>query len=119
MLDSFSDCLSLCIWDNSWLICLTCSYPHALHHLELLQHTQFRSEMKKDEFFREYLHQKQFDHWRTWLVAVYIEYQHKLILPTCRRDPSHLNPVNPTAAPEVQAQNNTIYIAPPDPLPVN
>lgn len=43
------------------------SYPHALHHLELLQHAQFRSEMKKDEW-REYLNQKQFDHWRTWLV---------------------------------------------------
>ena len=42
------------------------SYPHALHHLELLQHAQFRSQMKKDEFLREYLHQKQFDHWRTW-----------------------------------------------------
>lgn len=41
-------------------------YPHALHHLELLQHAQFRSEMKKDDYFREFLHQKQFDHWRTW-----------------------------------------------------
>ncbi|EGN99597.1 hypothetical protein SERLA73DRAFT_106218 [Serpula lacrymans var. lacrymans S7.3] len=40
-------------------------YPHALHHLELLQHARFRSEMKKDEW-REYLNQKQFDHWRTW-----------------------------------------------------
>ncbi|KAH7916520.1 SOH1 family protein [Hygrophoropsis aurantiaca] len=40
-------------------------YPHALHHLELLQHSQFRAEMKKDEW-REYLNQKQFDHWRTW-----------------------------------------------------
>lgn len=41
------------------------SYPHALHHLDLLQHAQFRSEMKKDEW-REYLNQKQYDHWRTW-----------------------------------------------------
>ncbi|CCL99848.1 uncharacterized protein FIBRA_01872 [Fibroporia radiculosa] len=40
-------------------------YPHALHHLELLQHAQFRSEIGKDEW-REYLNQKQFDHWRTW-----------------------------------------------------
>ncbi|KII91987.1 hypothetical protein PLICRDRAFT_50440 [Plicaturopsis crispa FD-325 SS-3] len=40
-------------------------YPHALHHLELLQHANFRSEIKKDEW-REYLNQKQFDHWRTW-----------------------------------------------------
>ncbi|KIJ19127.1 hypothetical protein PAXINDRAFT_109664 [Paxillus involutus ATCC 200175] len=40
-------------------------YPHALHHLELLQHARFRSEMKKDEW-REFLNQKQFDHWRTW-----------------------------------------------------
>jgi mediator of RNA polymerase II transcription subunit 31 len=42
------------------------SYPHALHHLELLQHARFRSEMKKDDYFREFLQQKQFDHWRTW-----------------------------------------------------
>ncbi|EIW63203.1 SOH1 family protein [Trametes versicolor FP-101664 SS1] len=40
-------------------------YPHALHHLELLQHAQFRTEIGKDEW-REYLNQKQFDHWRTW-----------------------------------------------------
>lgn len=40
-------------------------YPHALHHLELLQHAQFRSEIAKDEW-REFLNQKQFDHWRTW-----------------------------------------------------
>ncbi|TFK44490.1 SOH1-domain-containing protein [Crucibulum laeve] len=47
-------------------------YPHALHHLELLQHAQFRTDMKKDEFFREFLHQKQFDHWRTWREPSYI-----------------------------------------------
>ncbi|KAH9485200.1 Mediator of RNA polymerase II transcription subunit 31 [Psilocybe cubensis] len=52
-------------------------YPHALHHLELLQHAQFRSQMKKDEFLREYLHQKQFDHWRTW------------------REPTSVNATNP------------------------
>ncbi|KAH8119660.1 SOH1 family protein [Phellopilus nigrolimitatus] len=40
-------------------------YPHALHHLDLLQNAQFRSEIGKDEW-REYLNQKQFDHWRTW-----------------------------------------------------
>ncbi|KAI9572347.1 SOH1-domain-containing protein [Boletus coccyginus] len=40
-------------------------YPHALHHLELLQHARFRSEIKKDKW-REYLNQQQFDHWRTW-----------------------------------------------------
>ncbi|GBE81471.1 SOH1-domain-containing protein [Sparassis latifolia] len=40
-------------------------YPHALHHLDLLQHAQFRAEIGKDEW-REYLNQKQFDHWRTW-----------------------------------------------------
>lgn len=43
------------------------SYPHALHHLELLQHAEFRSEIMKDEW-RECLNQKQFDHWRTWSV---------------------------------------------------
>ncbi|OJA10535.1 hypothetical protein AZE42_01713 [Rhizopogon vesiculosus] len=37
-------------------------YPHALHHLELLQHAQFRSEIKKGK----YLNQMQYDHWRTW-----------------------------------------------------
>jgi hypothetical protein len=42
-------------------------YPHALHHLELLQHVQFRSEIAKDDC-REFLNQKQFDHWRTWFV---------------------------------------------------
>ncbi|KAF9476364.1 SOH1-domain-containing protein [Pholiota conissans] len=58
-------------------------YPHALHHLELLQHAEFRSQMKKDEFLREFLHQKQFDHWRTW------------------RDPSAINAPHPDAsAPE-------------------
>ncbi|KAH8827958.1 SOH1-domain-containing protein [Flagelloscypha sp. PMI_526] len=41
-------------------------YPHALHYLELLQHEEFRAMLKKDEAFREFLHQKQFDHWRTW-----------------------------------------------------
>ncbi|OCH92507.1 SOH1-domain-containing protein [Obba rivulosa] len=40
-------------------------YPHALHHLELLQNPQFRTEIGKDEW-REFLNQKQFDHWRTW-----------------------------------------------------
>jgi len=49
-------------------------YPHALHHLELLQHSEFRSEIMKDEW-RERLNQKQFDHWRTW------------------REPRHLNPL--------------------------
>nr|GAT57766.1 predicted protein [Mycena chlorophos] len=39
-------------------------YPHALHHLELLQHEQFRTQMRQDEF-RDALHQKQL------VVAVY------------------------------------------------
>ncbi|KAJ7718015.1 SOH1 family protein [Mycena maculata] len=39
-------------------------YPHALHHLELLQHAQFRADMRQDEF-RDLLNQKQFDFWRT------------------------------------------------------
>jgi mediator of RNA polymerase II transcription subunit 31 len=45
------------------------SYPHALHHLELLQHAEFRSEIMKDEW-RECLNQKQFDHWRSWYVTL-------------------------------------------------
>ncbi|KZV91892.1 SOH1-domain-containing protein [Exidia glandulosa HHB12029] len=40
-------------------------YPHALHHLDLLQHENFRKDIAKDEW-REYVNQKQFDHWRTW-----------------------------------------------------
>ncbi|KAJ6495638.1 SOH1-domain-containing protein [Mycena vitilis] len=39
-------------------------YPHALHHLELLQHAQFRADMRQDEY-RDMLNQKQFDHWLT------------------------------------------------------
>ncbi|KAJ7039166.1 SOH1-domain-containing protein [Mycena alexandri] len=39
-------------------------YPHALHHLELLQHAQFRADMRQDEW-RDMLNQKQFDHWLT------------------------------------------------------
>jgi len=45
-------------------------YPHALHHLELLQHPQFRTEMKKDGWLD--LNQKQFDHWRTWRDPLYL-----------------------------------------------
>jgi len=48
------------------------SFPHALHHLELLQHAEFRSEIMKDEW-RESLNQKQFDHWRTWYVPSNIQ----------------------------------------------
>jgi len=39
------------------------SYPQCLHHLELLQHADFRADLKKDEYLRDLLHQKQFDHW--------------------------------------------------------
>jgi mediator of RNA polymerase II transcription subunit 31 len=62
-------------------------YPHALHHLDLLQHAKFRSEIKND-VWREYLQQKQFDHWRTW------------------RDPQHLNPVDDTLTVDAQAEAN-------------
>ncbi|KAJ7232768.1 mediator complex, subunit Med31, partial [Mycena haematopus] len=37
-------------------------YPHALHHLELLQRAQFRADIRQDEY-RDMLNQKQFDHW--------------------------------------------------------
>jgi len=62
-------CLScqLCLLDCRVLILRTTSYPHALHHLELLQHAKFRAEIKKDDW-RNYLNQQQFDHWRTWSV---------------------------------------------------
>ena len=41
------------------------SYPHALHHLDLLQHEQFRKEIGKDEW-REKLNQLQYGHWKSW-----------------------------------------------------
>jgi mediator of RNA polymerase II transcription subunit 31 len=58
----------------AYLLCalLSFSYPHALHHLELLQHAEFRSEIMKDEW-RERLNQKQFDHWRSWYVPSSIQ----------------------------------------------
>jgi len=52
-------------------ICVTnkiecfCSYPHALHHLQLLQNPKFRADLKADEVL-QLLVEKQFDHWRTW-----------------------------------------------------
>ncbi|TBU31731.1 SOH1-domain-containing protein [Dichomitus squalens] len=61
-------------------------YPHALHHLELLQHPEFRTEIGKDEW-REYLNQKQFDHWRTW------------------RDPSRISIAAPTADVPMDSQS--------------
>lgn len=54
---------------RSMMLKFATRYPHALHHLELLQYPQFRSEIGKDEW-REYLNQKQFDHWRTWHVSL-------------------------------------------------
>ncbi|GJJ06023.1 hypothetical protein Clacol_000210 [Clathrus columnatus] len=40
-------------------------YPHALHHLDLLQHAAFRQEIGT-EGWRQRLHDMQFEHWRTW-----------------------------------------------------
>lgn len=40
-------------------------YPHALHHLDLLQDPGFRLLMKTDDGFRM-LNQKQSQHWMTW-----------------------------------------------------
>lgn len=40
-------------------------YPHALHHLDLLQHASFRKEIGT-EAWRQRLHDMQFEHWRTW-----------------------------------------------------
>ena len=41
------------------------SYPHALHHLQLLQNPRFRADLKAEEVL-QLLVEKQFDHWRTW-----------------------------------------------------
>lgn len=46
---------------------VTPRYPHALHHLELLQNERFRLGLSEDGL-RDYLNQTQFDHWRTWFV---------------------------------------------------
>jgi mediator of RNA polymerase II transcription subunit 31 len=40
-------------------------YPHCLHYLELLQHEQFRKELKNPTT-RMRLEHYQFEHWRTW-----------------------------------------------------
>ncbi|KAG9120980.1 suppressor of hpr1 [Ceratobasidium sp. 392] len=40
-------------------------YPHCLHYLELLQHEQFRKELK-NPLTRMRLEHYQFEHWRTW-----------------------------------------------------
>ncbi|KAF9512169.1 hypothetical protein BS47DRAFT_1486428 [Hydnum rufescens UP504] len=40
-------------------------YPHALHHLSLLQNPGFR-EALKNTATAQWLSEKQFDHWRTW-----------------------------------------------------
>ncbi|CAE6450167.1 unnamed protein product, partial [Rhizoctonia solani] len=40
-------------------------YPHCLHFLELLQHEQFRNELK-NPMTRMRLEHYQFEHWRTW-----------------------------------------------------
>ncbi|KAF8610051.1 SOH1-domain-containing protein [Ceratobasidium sp. AG-I] len=40
-------------------------YPHCLHYLDLLQHEQFRNELK-NPVTRMRLEHYQFEHWRTW-----------------------------------------------------
>jgi hypothetical protein len=46
--------------------------------------------MKKDEFFREYLHQKQFDHWRTWSVHHFPIFNVLNSQGIFRRDPAYM-----------------------------
>ncbi|KAL0579760.1 hypothetical protein V5O48_002254 [Marasmius crinis-equi] len=78
-------------------------YPHALHHLELLQHPEFRAIMKRDESFREYLHQKQFDHWRTW------PFHFKLMdQPSSSRIQSHSLDERPTRRP-LSPEDEVLY----------
>lgn len=43
-------------------------FPHALHHLQLLQNEQFRDALKNTAT-AQWLSEKQFDHWRTWYVS--------------------------------------------------
>ncbi|KAL0956216.1 hypothetical protein HGRIS_002372 [Hohenbuehelia grisea] len=40
-------------------------YPHALHHLDLLQYEAFRADLK-NEHLRQLLDTAQFEHWKTW-----------------------------------------------------
>ncbi|CAE6414085.1 unnamed protein product [Rhizoctonia solani] len=47
-------------------------YPHCLHFLELLQHEQFRNELK-NPLTRMRLEHYQFEHWRTWYVPIVLK----------------------------------------------
>jgi len=49
------------------------SYPHALHHLQLLQNPKFRADLKAEEVL-QLLVEKQFDHWRTWCGQPFLSY---------------------------------------------
>ena len=90
MRGSCSECLVYIGLRNSSESDFVYSYPHALHHLDLLQTAQFRADIAKDEW-REILNQKQFDHWRTWCVLSFLMYLcnvYLLLYPHYRRDPT-------------------------------
>ncbi|KZV71144.1 SOH1 family protein [Peniophora sp. CONT] len=64
-------------------------YPHALHHLDLLQNERFRLGLSEDGL-RDYLNQTQFDHWRTW------------------REPEHLSGLRKSVTEETPAPDSAV-----------
>ncbi|KAF8332629.1 SOH1-domain-containing protein [Cantharellus anzutake] len=67
-------------------------YPHALHHLQLLQNEKFREALKNSDT-AQWLSEKQFDHWRTWRAGPVPTVPHTNFLPK-----SLTNPESGTAA---------------------
>jgi len=55
-------------------------YPHALHHLQLLQNEKFREALKSSDT-AQWLSEKQFDHWRTWRAGPVSTVPHTNFLP--------------------------------------
>jgi len=55
-------------------------YPHALHHLQLLQNENFREALKNGDT-AQWLSEKQFDHWKTWRANPISNVPHTNFLP--------------------------------------
>lgn len=51
-------------------------YPHALHHLDLLQNAAFRDALRSEVFVQELAHE-QMSHWATWREPPTEKQQHE------------------------------------------
>ncbi|CAE6529345.1 unnamed protein product [Rhizoctonia solani] len=71
-------------------------YPHCLHFLELLQHEQFRNELK-NPVTRMRLEHYQFEHWRTWRSGPPPPTEEQQ--PQAADDAKTPGPVNPSTTP--------------------